>query len=64
MSAEAEVYVKNAKERISRGAKEILPPSEDPRLTQMKQEYVEKKTHIVTANSVYSCGSCDKKFKT
>ncbi len=56
--------MKNAKERISRGAKEILPPSEDARLTQMKQEYVEKKTHIVTANSVYSCGSCDKKFKT
>lgn len=41
----------------------MVSPLEDPRLKQVKQDYVEKKT-LMVANSVYQCGGCDKKFKT
>lgn len=30
----------------------------------MKQEYAEKKCHIITAGQIYQCGICEKKFKS
>lgn len=47
-----EKYLRSANERIERGVKELVPPSEDPLLLQMKQEYVEEKTKIV-ASGIY-----------
>jgi hypothetical protein len=43
-SSYQEHYSRAARERIERGVKEVLPPSEDNLLTQMKQEYVDRKT--------------------
>lgn len=58
-----EAYLAVARERLAKGPREVVSPYEDPRLKQLKQEYVEKKT-ILVAPSVYQCGACDKKFKT
>lgn len=57
-------YLNAADERIKKGPKEIISPSEDPMLQQMKEQYVVKKTHILAQGSIYQCGACDKKFKT
>lgn len=59
-----EKYLRAATERIERGVKELLPPTEDRLLKEMKQEYVEKKTEILAQGSIYQCGNCEKKFKT
>lgn len=59
-----EAYTSAARDRLAKGPREVVSPHEDPRLKQLKQEYVEKKTLMVQANSVYQCGGCDKKFKT
>lgn len=57
-------YLRAVSDRLAKGPKEIVPPTEDPVLKQMKEQYVDKKTHILTQGSIYQCGSCDKKFKT
>jgi DNA-directed RNA polymerase subunit RPC12/RpoP len=57
-------YLRAADERIAKGPREIVPPTDDPMLVQMKEQYVSKKITVVTEGSIYKCGNCDKKFKT